>query len=118
MARKSIIINDLPELFRFRIACELEETSLQDVLSFAQTSKALRKTALARIYHSIELIPCLEEGKDKTTYHALIDLFRHDDQCEIARHVCSITVHDGIPTEDVVLMSEKIAGRRTLRKLR
>ncbi|KAF2995031.1 hypothetical protein E8E13_000233 [Curvularia kusanoi] len=61
-------------------------------------------------------MPCLENKKGSTTYRALINIFRNDAQCEIARHVHSIAIHDGVPTEDVILILERTAGSGTLGK--
>jgi hypothetical protein len=117
-AQETISFGDLPEDNYDLILSELAKNSFHDVLNAAQCTKSLRKAALPRVYRNITLATGPRGSKQETAHQALVDVFLHDRQGEIARHVRSITVLNEVRSEDIVSILERLAELRTLQSFR
>jgi hypothetical protein len=115
---QKIHLDDVPNDIHHIIASELSESSPSTVLALGQSSKALREAVLPFVYRDLVLKKGAEDSKSHQAYRAILEKFSDDGECEVARYVRSITVKDEVPTEDLMLILDKISEHGTLRKLR
>jgi hypothetical protein len=115
---QGVHLDTLADDIHYLIIFELTKSSPFDVLSLAQSSRALREAALPFGYRDLVLTRGSSNSRTERAYKALIELFRKDKDCQIARHVRSIVVKDELPQEDMILILNKISEVGTLRKLR
>jgi hypothetical protein len=114
----SIGLVNAPEDIHYLIASELMKNSPSAVLALSQSSARLRRATMSFVYKDLILRNGLNDAKVLRAYTALVETFRGKDGCDVAKHVRTITVRDEIPTEDFILILDKIAECGTLRKLR
>jgi hypothetical protein len=94
------------------IAAELVILSPPSILAMAQSSRTLRQIALPLVYQDVVL------HREDEAYEALVTLFRGGGEGSIAHHVRHLMVKDELPTEDLIMILDKISEFGVLRKLR
>ncbi|ORY07385.1 hypothetical protein BCR34DRAFT_626448 [Clohesyomyces aquaticus] len=107
----------MPNDIHHLIASDLTETCPAAVLALGQSSKDLRQAVLPFVYRDLVLKRGRTASKTEQAYHALLEKFRDDGDCEVARHARSIAVKDEVPEEDLMIVLSKISEHGTLRKL-
>ncbi|KAH7069332.1 hypothetical protein FB567DRAFT_565062 [Paraphoma chrysanthemicola] len=105
---QKIRLDELPNDIHHLIASELTDSCPSTVLALGQTSKTLRQAALPFGYRNLVL---------KKEAKALIKSLREEEDGEITKHVRGITVKDGVPTEDLMNILNKVSEHGTLTKL-
>jgi hypothetical protein len=111
-------LDTLPEDVQYLIASELIKSSPRAILALSQSSCALRQAILPFVYRDIVLTQGTKKSWSGKAYRALLEIWRNDETCDIAKHVRSITVKEELPEEDLILFFSQIATRGTLKKLR
>ncbi|KAF2449693.1 hypothetical protein P171DRAFT_460880 [Karstenula rhodostoma CBS 690.94] len=109
-------LNDVPEDIHHLILSELVDSSPSTLLSVSQSSKTLQDAALPYMYRHLKLHQAPKGSKELLAYETLLDKFRGAAAKDIARHVRNITVQDQVPSEDLILILEKIVAFGRLRE--
>jgi hypothetical protein len=115
---QSASLDTLAEDIQYLIASELIKSSPNAVLALSQSSRTLRQATLFFVYRNVVLTQGTRKGWSGKAYRALLEIWRQDETCDVAKHVRSVTVSEELPEEDLVLFFNQIAKRGTLRKLR
>lgn len=120
---QDVTLATVPEDIHYLIASELmASASPSAVLALAQSSRALRGTALQFAYRDLVLTQGAEGSKTRRAYDALLRMFRSsaeaDAEGEVARHVRSVTVRGKVPAQDLEVVVGRIADVGVLRKLK
>lgn len=113
-----IRLNSIAEDVQHLIAAETVSFSRASVSALSRSSQSLRQAAVPLIYRDIVLKRGEDKSKTAQKYKHLVELFREEEQCSVARHVRGITVKDDVPTEDLMMILTKISQCGILRKLR
>jgi hypothetical protein len=111
-------LDTIAEDVQHMIAAELFILSPPSILAMAQSSRTLRQVALPLVYRDVVLHQELDEPKTSDTYEALVELFRGGREGGIAHHVRHLVVKDELPTDDLMMIVDKISEFGVLRKLR
>ncbi|PVI03213.1 hypothetical protein DM02DRAFT_640793 [Periconia macrospinosa] len=114
---QAIDFNHLPNDIHRLILLELADSSTSDILSLAQASKSLRDTAFSFAYREIVVSQGPKKSWNQIAYPVLIEKFHQDENYQLARHVRSITVKDEVPSEDLLMILDKIAQSGNLHSL-
>ncbi|KAJ4360681.1 uncharacterized protein N0V89_001248 [Didymosphaeria variabile] len=109
-------LNSVPEDIQHLILSELMEASPATLPSVSQSSKTLHDAALPFMYRHLQLLKAPNGNKELLVYKVLLNKFRGTAASEIARHVRSITVQNEIPSEDLMLILDKISEFGKLRE--
>jgi hypothetical protein len=115
---KPIGLDNIAEDVQHLIAAELVSFSQASVSALSQSSQSLRQATVSLVYRNIVLKRGEDMSKTAQRYKYLIDLFREEEQCSVARHVRSITVKDDVPPEDLMMILTRISQCGVLHKLR
>jgi hypothetical protein len=118
IAGPTVNLNIVPEDIHRIILSELADMSPTDVLNVAQSSALLRDAALPFIYRNITLSTGPEKSDEQMAYQALVENLRADEHGQLARHVRSISVKNEVPSEDFIMILNKIAQHGSLRSLK
>jgi hypothetical protein len=118
IACQTINLNLIPEDIHRLILSDLADTSPTDVLNVAHSSGTLRDAALPFIYRNITLTGGSEKSEKQTAYQAIVESLRQDEHGKLARHVRSITVKNEVPTQDLIMILNKISQHGYLRWLK
>jgi len=113
-----IRLDSIAEDVQHLIASEVVSFSQASVAALSQSSQSLRQAAVPLVYREIVLERGEDRSKKAQRYKYLVELFRGEEQCSVARHVRSITVKDDVPTEDLMVILTRISQCGFLRKLR
>ncbi|CAN9225767.1 unnamed protein product [Alternaria alternata] len=114
---QAVNLNVVPEDIHHLIMTEVAGTSVGDVLNMAHSSVTLRDAALPFIYRNVTLTRGLKKSEEQRRYQALVENFRRDEQGHIAKHVRSITVTNDVPSDDLIMMLNKVAQHGDLESL-
>ncbi|CAN9210299.1 unnamed protein product [Alternaria alternata] len=114
---QAVNLNVVPEDIHHLIMTEVAGTSPTDVLNVAHSSVTLRDAALPFIYRNVTLTRGLKKSEELKRYQALVENFRGDEQGHIAKHVRSITVTNDVPSDDLIMMLNKVAQHGDLESL-
>ncbi|KAF2026033.1 hypothetical protein EK21DRAFT_75043 [Setomelanomma holmii] len=112
-----MLFDKVPHDIHRLVAAELKDSCPSTVLALGQSSKSLRDAVLPFLYRELVLKKGASNSNARKAYQALIEKFRDDDQCEIAKYARSLAVKDDIPPEDLMMILNKISEHGTLRKL-
>jgi hypothetical protein len=115
---QAVNLNVVPEDIHHLIMTEVAGTSPTDVLNVAHSSVTLRDAALPFIYRNVTLTRGLKKSEEQKRYQALVENFRGDEQGHIAKHVRTITVTNDVPSDDLIMMLNKVAQHGDLQSLK
>ncbi|KAF2852949.1 hypothetical protein T440DRAFT_487950 [Plenodomus tracheiphilus IPT5] len=107
-------LESAPDDIHHLLLSQLADTSPSAIFNLAQSSKTLRAAALPIVYRKLILNHGPKKSNTRQAYTALVEKFRTDNDCEIAKHVRSITVKSEIPPEDLMLILNKISEHGNL----
>lgn len=102
----------------YLIFSELTKSSGADVVALAQASKTLRQSGLPFVYQNLVLRKGTSKSRCQRAFESILEEFRKEKECQLARHVRCITVKDKIPANDLLLILNKISECGVLRKIR
>jgi hypothetical protein len=111
-------LDNIAEDVQYLIVAELVSASPTSVLALAQSSHALRQATLPFVYRNVVLCKGNENSKAVNTYERLVEQFRAQGECNIARHVRNLAVKDELPTADLWMILDRISKLGILRTLR
>ncbi|KAF7672568.1 hypothetical protein GT037_009599 [Alternaria burnsii] len=114
---QAVNLNVIPEDIHHLIITEVAGTSPTDVLNVAHSSVTLRDAALPFIYRNVTLTRGLKKSEEQKRYQALVETFREDEHGHIAKHVRSITVTNDVPSDDLIMMLNKVAQHGNFQSL-
>jgi hypothetical protein len=118
IACQTVNLNLIPEDIHRLILSDLADTSPTDVLNVAHSSGTLRDAALPFIYRNITLTGGPEKSEKQMAYQALVQSLRQDEHGNLIRHIRSITVKNEVPTQDLIMIFNKISQHGNLRWLK
>ncbi len=110
-------LEGVPDDIHHLIFSEQMEESPATMLALAQSSKALRRAALPYVYRDLVLAKRPSDQK-RPGYEAFHEILSDDKDCQIAKHVRSITVKDEVSETTLSSILKKISECGALRKLR
>ncbi|KAH7397158.1 hypothetical protein BKA66DRAFT_546225 [Pyrenochaeta sp. MPI-SDFR-AT-0127] len=110
-------INGVAEDIHYLIISELAKVSTSAVFALAQSSRALRRSALPFAYRHLTLRKGSNMSKIQQAYQLLVEEFRNDTDSLVAKHVRELTIKEGLPADDLKLIFNQISQHGTLRKL-
>ncbi|KAH6858789.1 hypothetical protein AA0118_g11887 [Alternaria tenuissima] len=114
---QAVNLNVVPEDIHHLIMTEVAGTSPTDVLNVAHSSVTLRDAALPFIYRNVTLTRGLKKSEEQKRYQALVENFRGDEQGHVAKHVRTITITNDVPSDDLIMMLNKVAQHGDLQSL-
>lgn len=114
---QAINLNYLPDDIHRLILLELADSSPADIFSLAQVSKILRDTAFSFIFRNLVIAQGPKKSWNHIPFPALVEKFREDEHYQLARHVRSITIKDEVPSEDLLMILDKVAQSGKLHSL-
>ncbi|KAH3914550.1 hypothetical protein HBH56_090730 [Parastagonospora nodorum] len=114
---RPIDLDSIAEDVQHLIASKLVSFSQASVSALSQSSQSLRQATVSLVYRNIVLKRGEDRSKTAQRYEYLIELFRKEEQCSVARHVRSITVKDDVPPEDLMMILTRISQCGVLNKL-
>jgi hypothetical protein len=115
---QAVNLNVIPGDIHHLIITEVAGISPTDVLNVAHSSVTLRDAALPFIYRNVTLTRGLEKSEEQKRYQTLVESFREDEHGHIAKHVRSITVTNDVPSDDLIMMLNKVAQHGDLQSLK
>lgn len=107
----------LPEDIHYLIFVELIRTAAHSLHALAQTSKILRQSAFPLLYRDITLTRGPKRSKKRKTYKTILAAFRVKGPSLVAQYVRNISVTDVIPSQDVLIILNKITECGMLKDL-